>query len=321
MRTAVQTRDSHRGRLVATRAVVEISSYCVRSCLYCGMRRENSDLVRYRDSQSDVLRAARDAASLGIKRIMLQAGDDTQYRVRELATIVTRLRSEHEVEVLLCLGDRPRLFYRELHAAGATVAILKFETANPMLFRALRPGRELSDRLRLLGSLRSMGFEISSGFIAGLPGESLRDRHAALGLVSSLDLSAASVSPFIPHDRTPLCGAKAGKLVDCLEAIAAMRLARPGLRIAAVSALNLVVPDGRRTLRGQILGLLAGADGLTINMRDSSRIEQFPIYTTNRILVTKHDAQRAAEAAGMRLDVVPNTTRSAHRELPLAMAP
>lgn len=302
MREAAAARDLRRGRCASLRAVIEFSSHCVRNCLYCGMRRDNNNLQRYREPHEDILAAARTATAMGIRSIMLQSGDDLQYPLPQLCRTIQALRQDLDAEVILCVGDMPRQVYRELFAAGAGTAVLKFETTNAVLFRILRPGRELGDRLRLLGALRQMGYALSSGFMAGLPGETRRDQLAAVSLVASLDLAAASVSPFIPNDLTPLRSARYGSLLDCLWAIASMRLANPRLRIAAVSALNLVAHGGRLTLRGQTLGLRAGADGLTVNTSDPKRRGLFPIYSSRRILVRLFDVRKAAAAAGMRLD-------------------
>src|ERR1041385_39919 len=64
------------GRAVFVRAVVEISNYCRENCAYCGMRRSNRTLNRFRadwESLADLLVNHRPAS---ITDVNIQAGED-----------------------------------------------------------------------------------------------------------------------------------------------------------------------------------------------------------------------------------------------------
>lgn len=97
------------------------------------------------------------------------------------------------------------------------------------------------------------GWHVSSGFIAGLPGETNAHRMQNLRLAASLPLCGCSVSPFIPGVETGLSGAPAGDVELTLNCMAWMRVLRPDWVIPAVSALNLSQPGlGYRRVCGRV---------------------------------------------------------------------
>ena len=63
------------GKLVSMRGIVEIGNVCAKDCLYCGIRRSNANLERYRLSIDDILRMAEADAKAGYASIVLQGGE------------------------------------------------------------------------------------------------------------------------------------------------------------------------------------------------------------------------------------------------------
>ena len=53
------------GEAVHLRGIIELSNYCVRNCVYCGLRRDNRRLLRYRMSVEEILQAARIGTAAG----------------------------------------------------------------------------------------------------------------------------------------------------------------------------------------------------------------------------------------------------------------
>src|SRR5690242_18084792 len=73
---AAEAARSRFGRAVFVRAVVEISNYCRENCVYCGMRRTNRSLKRFRaraDQIADLLVHHRPAS---VTDVNIQAGED-----------------------------------------------------------------------------------------------------------------------------------------------------------------------------------------------------------------------------------------------------
>src|SRR5204863_6163016 len=105
------------GRGVFLRGVVEVSNFCRENCAYCGMRRDNRGLARYRarlDQLAELLVHHRPAS---ITDLNIQAGEDPVV-VREVVLPLIRiLRRATSLGVIVCLGTLNRALYRELNLA------------------------------------------------------------------------------------------------------------------------------------------------------------------------------------------------------------
>src|ERR1019366_336681 len=73
---ADSVRREHVGDAVHLRGLIEISSHCVRQCMYCGLRLANYELPRYRMTREEILNCALQAERLGYGTVVMQAGED-----------------------------------------------------------------------------------------------------------------------------------------------------------------------------------------------------------------------------------------------------
>jgi biotin synthase len=292
-RAAAATR-SRFGQNVFVRAVVEISNYCRENCAYCGMRRSNRNLSRFRakhEQLADLLIHHRPAS---ITDINIQAGEDP-VAVREVALpLIQTLKRETNLGISVCLGILSPALYSELMKAGASLYIMKFEMANPTRYHEMESPGTYETRLKNIRHLAENGWQVSSGFIAGLPGETDADLLANLKLANDLPLSGCSVSPFIPGDETPLSAAATGDIDLALNCMAAMRLMRPDWVIPSVSALNLAEPGS-----GYRRGLRTGANLVTINLTPSEFRDDYLLYKRDRFIMTEERILTAISAEGL----------------------
>ena len=282
------------GSRVFVRGVVEISNYCRENCAYCGMRRSNRTLSRYRmalDQAAELLLQNRPAS---ITDINIQAGEDP-VAVREVAIpLVKLLRTETNLGVSVCLGTLKPDVYRELKAAGASIYIIKFEMADAALYRRMEAPGSLAERLEHIRHLAASGWNVSSGFIAGLPGETPDGLLANFQLATKLPLHGCSVSPFIPGEETPLRDVPPANIDLTLNCMAALRLMRPDWIVPAVSALNLAEPGA-----GYGRGLRAGANLVTINLTPSDIRGNYLLYKRERFIMTEERILNAIAGEGL----------------------
>ncbi len=292
-RAAAVTRDRF-GREVFVRAVVEISNYCRESCHYCGMRRQNAALDRFRlrlDTLEELLLHERPPS---VTEVNLQAGEDPVV-VREVALpLIRRLRRETSLGIIVCLGTLDPVLYRELREAGASVYIMKFEAAEASRFRAVSAPGTLAERLDHIRALAREGWLVSSGFIVGLPGQPPEELLAGLRLATELPLIGCSVSPFVAGSQTPLRDGAPANADWTFNCIAALRLQHPEWVIPAVSALNLAAEGGYRR------GLRAGANLVTINLTPAAVRDDYVIYKRDRFIMTEERILEAVAAEGLR---------------------
>ncbi len=203
---ADRARREHVGDVVHLRGLVEISSHCVRRCAYCGLHADNTALARYRMDDEQVLACARLAVRFGYGTLVLQGGEDYGLGAARVEALVRRLKAETPLAVTLSLGERPDDDTLRWRRAGADRYLLRFETGNRDLYARVHPalpGRA-SDRLGQLRRLREQGYEVGSGILIGLPGQSWDDLADDLMRFREVDLDMIGIGPYLPHPATPL---------------------------------------------------------------------------------------------------------------------
>ena len=200
-------RQKNVGDAVFLRGLIEISNICRRNCLYCGIRAANTTLARYRLSVAELLETARLAKHFNYGTIVIQSGEDCQFQAGDITDAIRQIKKETELAITLSLGERTLSEYRQWVEAGANRCLLRFETSNRQLFRAIHPaasGEQPVDRLELLKQLRKIGYEVGSGVMTGIPGQSWDDLARDIALFAELDLDMIGCGPFLPHPETPL---------------------------------------------------------------------------------------------------------------------
>ncbi|HAB18841.1 MAG TPA: radical SAM protein [Verrucomicrobiota bacterium] len=279
------------GSRVFVRAVVEVSNYCRENCQYCGMRRDNRALDRYRaefDSLADLLLNHRPAS---VTDINFQTGEDPVAAREVVLPLLRLLRSETGLGLSVCLGTLSQSLAGELRAAGAQVYIIKFEIADAARYSAFEAPGILDERIAYIRWLAAEGWAVSSGFIAGLPRATIEAELQNLRFAATLPLRGCSVSPFIPGEATPLSDSPVAPVDLTLNCMAAVRLMRPDWVIPAVSALNLAGPGA-----GYRRGLRTGANLCTINLTPDSVRSDYLLYKRDRFIMNEERILEALAA-------------------------
>lgn len=279
------TRREHVGDEVHLRGLVEVSNHCVRRCAYCGINAGNPAVERYRMGADETHACARQAQELGYGTVVLQGGEDYGLTRDLIAGVVRRIKAETRLAVTLSLGERPDEDLAAWREAGADRYLLRFETSDPVLYARIHPslpGRP-SDRFGILERLRGMGYEVGSGVMIGIPGQTYLALAADLLSFGGLDLDMIGVGPWLPHPATPLGRgelpeAAAGEQVPNTElmtykVVALTRLVCPEANIPSTTALaTLNLASGRE------LGLARGANVVMPNLTPLRYRALYEIY-------------------------------------------
>ena len=278
---AVKCRTS--GRRVAFRGLVEFGNVCEKDCFYCGIRKGNDKVRRFHMMADEIVRAAEWANKAGYGSVVLQSGELTGET--NAAFVEDVVRSIHAAAgdalgITLSLGEQSEETYRRWREAGAHRYLLRIETSNPELYARLHPADHLWERRRdCLRALRRCGYQVGSGVMAGLPGQTTDDLAADIEFFASEDLDMIGMGPYIPHPDTPLGKdipwnpeAAKERLELGLRMIAATRLHLHDVNIAAATALQALDPTGREK------GLLAGANVIMPNVTDIQYRADYQLY-------------------------------------------
>ena len=286
---AVKQRKKYYSNTVYIRGLIEISNHCKNDCLYCGIRRSNSTLTRYRLSKNDILTCTDEGYKLGFRTFVLQGGEDLYYSDNEICSIVYEIKSKHpDCAVTLSIGEKPKDSYRAYKNAGADRYLLRHETADFEHYRKLHPkSMSLEARKKCLWNLKELGYQVGSGFMVGSPYQTQETFVKDLRFLEELQPDMIGIGPFLPHSATPFANESKGSIKRCLNLIAILRLMFPYSLIPSTTALASISPTGRER------GILAGANIVMPNLSPNSVRSLYSLY--NDKLSTGSEAAEAKE--------------------------
>ena len=267
------TRMKVYGDKVYLRGLIEFTNYCVRNCMYCGIRASNKNAERYRLTIDEILECAELGDRLGYKTYVLQGGEDPYFTDDIMVEIISKIKRRFpENAITISLGERSYESYEKMFKAGADRYLIRHETATKELYEKLHPGASFENRRRCLEDLKKIGYQIGSGFMVGLPGQKVSDLVNDLLYVKELNPHMVGIGPFISHKDTPLKNEKNGTLEDTITLIAILRLLLPTALIPATTSLGTINPLGRE------LGIKAGANVVMPNLSPTSVREKYSLY-------------------------------------------
>ena len=283
------------GDEVHIRGIIEFSNYCSKNCLYCGLRRANRKVQRYRIKKEEVVDLALKIASLGIRTVVLQSGDDLCYPRESICEIISEIKKNVDIAITLSMGERPFEDYKAFKEAGADRYLLKQETANFSLYERLHPGQNLTERLKILEYLKKLGYQIGAGNIVGLPGQTLKNLADDILLLRELDADMAGIGPFIPQKDTPLKNSPPGGLSLTLRVLALARILTRNSHLPVTTALATLDPR-----EGQLLGFKSGCNVIMPDFTPEPYRKNYVIYD-HKIRVDLERAKALISEAGRKI--------------------
>lgn len=259
------------GRVVYYRGLIEFSNRCIKNCRYCGIRRDNDEVERFDTAREDILAMAKWSYENRYGSLTLQSGErQDEAFIAYIEGLVRDIKelSHGELGITLCVGEQSEDTYRRWFDAGAHRYLLRIETSNPDLYRTLHPQdghHEWHVRKACLESLRRIGYQVGTGDMIGLPGQTIEDLADDILFYRDMDIDMIGMGPYVVHHQTPVGQYVMEQGLDSdeekrrrfqlgLKMIAVTRLFLPDVNIASTTALQALHPLGRE------LGLKAGAN-------------------------------------------------------------
>jgi biotin synthase len=270
-KAADDVRKKYIGDEVELRGLVEFSNYCFQNCLYCGLRRDNEKTERYRLSIDEILKTAQNAKKLGYKTLVLQSGEDTYYTVGIMAEIIKQLKNL-DFALTLSIGEKSFEEYKIYRQAGADRYLLRIETTDKELYENLDPQMSFENRLRCLRDLQKLGYEVGSGILVGLPGQTLQSIAKDILFLKNFPVDMAGIGPFIANPDTPLAEQGGNYFNLSLKVMAVMRLLMPDINIPATTAMESLNP------RGRLIALESGANVVMPNVTEGIYRKLYALY-------------------------------------------
>lgn len=270
---AHETRMKTYGDKVYMRGLIEFTNFCKKDCIYCGIRRSNTDADRYRLTMEDIMECVDIGDRLGYKTYVLQGGEDDYFTDERMVEIIKMIKSKYPNNAItLSLGERSYDSYKKMYEAGADRYLLRHETATKELYEKLHPGASFEERRQCLRNLKEIGYQIGAGFMVELPKQTNKDLVNDLLFVKELEPHMCGIGPFIPHKDTPLKNEKAGTVEKTTTMLALIRLLLPNVLLPSTTALGSIDPTGREK------GIKAGGNVVMPNLSPTSVREKYSLY-------------------------------------------
>lgn len=271
---ADQVRQQVYGNQIYVRGLIEFTNYCKNDCLYCGIRRGNQNVVRYRLTLSQIMECCKMGYELGYRTFVLQGGEDAYFNDERMCEIIRSIKKEYpDCAVTLSLGERSEESYRVMHKAGADRYLLREETSVPEHYAMLHPKQmSLENRLHCLEILKETGYQTGCGFMVGSPGWQLEYLARELCYIKKLRPHMIGIGPFIPHKDTVFAKETGGSLDLTLNLVAMLRLMNPNAMIPATTAVGTIDPRGREK------AILSGANVVMPNLSPVSVRKNYMLY-------------------------------------------
>ena len=89
------------------RGIIEFTNYCKNDCYYCGIRRSNRELSRYRLTEDEILTCCEEGYKLGYRTFVLQGGEDGWWTDEKITALVRKIRAAYpDCAITLSIGEK-----------------------------------------------------------------------------------------------------------------------------------------------------------------------------------------------------------------------
>ena len=308
---ASRIKEEYVGNIVYLRGLIEYSNVCSKNCLYCGIRCSNSKVHRYTMEEKEVLEAALFAHYRGMGSIVIQAGErsDRQH-VKTIAKLLEAImqKTNSGLKITLSLGEQSREVFRLWRECGVERYLLRIEDSSENLYKRIHPNdsnHSYSKRINAIEDLRTEGYQVGSGFMIGLPFQTLEDLINDILFLKEHDIDMVGMGPYIENEDTPLYEyrhlllPKEERFALSIKVVAALRILMKDINIAATTAMQTLADDGRER------AIMAGANVIMPNLTPVKYREDYHLYKDKPTL--REDAEENLMELERRIESVGNS--------------
>ena len=275
---------------VLPRGLIECSNVCAKDCHYCGIRKGNAKVARYRLSEAEAFACIDEARRRGYLAVAFQAGEiESEANPAYYERLLERCKGTAgtlgtagtgALEVTLSLGEQTEDVYRRWKEAGAMRYLIRIETSNRELYAKIHPADCSFDRrVGCIRTLKRLGYVTGTGVMIGLPGQTVDDLANDIVFYGEENVDMVGMGPYVPHPDTPLAASLSSSVsrprlleLSC-RMIALTRLYLWDVNIVAATALEALDPE-----RGRARGIEAGANVVMPVLTPSACRGKYDLY-------------------------------------------
>lgn len=271
---AMDLKEKYYQDKVYIRGLIEISNYCIKDCLYCGIRKSNDNVNRYRYTTQEIKDIIKDGYDNGYRTFVMQGGEDSQISDEMLVEIITYAKKKYpDIAITLSLGERSFKSYETLANAGANRYLLRHESASSKHYDKLHPkGLTLENRMNCLKNLKKLQYQVGAGFMVDSPYQTNKDLVQDFLFLQQFQPHMIGIGPYVTHSDTPLKDFESGDVNKVIVCYAIARLVCPMALIPSTTATSSIDKEGR------IKALNAGCNVIMINLSPVDKRENYALY-------------------------------------------
>lgn len=262
------------GKNIYFRGIIEFTNICKNDCKYCGIRKSNCNVTRYRLNLEQIMMCCEAGYENGFRTFVLQGGEDAWFTDERMCEIVRKIKECYpDCAVTLSLGERSRESYEEMFAAGADRYLLRHETADEAHYEYLHPtSMQLSNRMQCLRDLKAIGYQTGCGIMVGSPRQTPETIAKDMLFMEEFQPEMIGVGPFLPHKDTPFANEAKGSVELTLFILALCRIMLPFVLLPSTTALGTADNSGR------IQGVLHGCNVIMPNLSPDDVRKNYMLY-------------------------------------------
>jgi len=270
---AVKTATKNFNKNIYYRGIIEFSNICRNDCFYCGLRKSNYNVNRYRLNEDEILKSCEIGYQMGIRTFVLQGGEDIQFD-EKISALIKEIKYKYsDCAITLSLGERSYSTYKTWYDMGASRFLLRHETADKLHYEKLHPPyQEYRNRMRSLDDLKTIGYQSGAGMMVGSPYQTNNTITKDLMFLRDYKAEMVGIGPFIPHKQTPFKNEEIGDFNLSLYLLALTRLLLPQSLIPATTAMDTVKKDGR------LDAILSGCNVIMVNITPMKERKNYKLY-------------------------------------------
>lgn len=268
---ADKVREKYKGNSIHLRGLIEFTNICKRNCFYCGLRKDNTILERYRLNNDEIIESVSSASKLGLKTIVLQGGEDEYFNTDKLCSLIKEIK-KFDMALTLSVGEKTYEEYKAYKTAGADRYLIRIETTDKKLYNQLHPNMDFENRINCIHNLKSLGYETGTGSLVGLPNQNTESIADDILFFKEINADMIGIGPFIPHPYTPLANEKTDNFNLALKVMAITRLLLPDINIPATTAMETLNKSGK------IIALQSGANVVMPNITPLKYQNKYELY-------------------------------------------
>lgn len=261
--------------IVNIRAILEFSNYCKRKCIYCGLNSTVRDVPRYRMNIEEIIDVVQLAYDAGYKTIVLQSGEDPYYTSEKIGIIIKNIKSRMDIAITVSCGEMSYDDYKYIKDCGADRYLLKHETSDDKIYSYLHSCGTLKNRLNCLKNLKQLGYYTGSGFMIGLPNQTLDTIAQDIITLTKIPCDMAGIGPFIASKNTILKDLPNGSIELTKRAVALTRIMLPKAHLPATTSLGVLSSKEKNNI------FSCGANVIMRKVTPQKYEEYYNIYPNN----------------------------------------